>query len=113
MKLLLRISQLIYVYYVLPNCLFNLNITPTAFGKLFIIAPGFADIKRLNICHLRILVAGMLTLFVLLSLSTSSDTIHLTEVADIAMAVQQYFHTRCTVLHTRDTCKYKAVDTCL
>jgi hypothetical protein len=57
-------------------------------------------------------VSGMLPLLLLLSLSASSDTLHLTEVVDIAVAVQQYFYTRCTVLlKTRETCKWNTVDT--
>jgi hypothetical protein len=53
----------------------------------------------------------MLPLLVLLSLSTSSDTLHLTELADIAVAVQQYFYTRGTVLlMTRETCKFSTIN---
>jgi len=53
----------------------------------------------------------MLSLLVLLTLSTSSDTLHLTEVVDIAVAVQQHFYTRGTVLlMTRETCKCSIID---
>jgi hypothetical protein len=53
----------------------------------------------------------MLPLLVLLSLSAPSDTLHLTELADIAVAVQQYFYTRGTVLvMTRETCKCSTKD---
>jgi len=53
----------------------------------------------------------MLPLLVLLSLSTTSDTLHLTEVADIAIEVQQYFYTRGTVLlMTQETCKCSTID---
>jgi len=53
----------------------------------------------------------MLPLLVLLSLSTTSNTLHLTEVADIAIAVQQYFYTRGTVLlTTQERCKCSTID---
>ena len=54
----------------------------------------------------------MWSLVVLLLLLTPSETIHLTEVADIAVAIQHYFCTRGTVLlKTRETCKYNVSKT--
>jgi len=88
---------------------FNIIVTYTAFAKLlvFFFSPGFSTDHR----QLTKSFAGMLSLLVLLTLSTSSDTFHLTEVADIAVAVQQHFYTRGTVLlMTRETCKCSIID---
>jgi hypothetical protein len=49
----------------------------------------------------------MLAVLLLLSLSAPSAPIHLTDVADVVVAVQRQFYSRCVVLlETREGCKY-------
>ena len=91
------------------NIPFRINVTSTAFAALlvFFFSPGFSPDHRLFTKYF----AEMLPLLVLLSLSTTSNTLHLTEVADIAIAVQQYFYTRGTVLlTTQERCKCSTID---
>jgi hypothetical protein len=86
------------------NIPFSISVTSTAFAKLLLF---FHQDFHLIIHKF----AGMLPLLVFLSLSTPSDTLHLNELADIAVAAQHYFYTRGTVLlMTQETCKYSTID---